>query len=330
MKYLYSTLILTLINFAVSSASYKTRITVAKDGTGDFTSIQEAIYNTKAFPDNRITIYLKKGIYHEKVRIPAFNTHLSIVGEDPQETIITWDDHFNKIGKGRNSTFYTYTMKVEANDFYAENITIENTAGSVGQAVALHVTGDRVVFRNCRILGHQDTFYGAGEYSRQYFSQCYFEGTTDFIFGEATILFEGCQIHALSDSYITAASTPMWKDFGMVFINCRITASETVKNVYLGRPWRDYANVAFLNCSMGDHISPEGWANWNGTNRHQTAVFSEYGNTGPGADLSNRVDWMHPLTEKQAKQYVIENILAPACDQQAKMEMWTSRCAERE
>lgn len=322
------TFILSLLFFyqhIAFGASFQTRITVAKDGTGDFKSLQEAIYSVKAFPDTQIIIYLKKGIYHEKTRIPAFNTHLSIIGEDPQTTIISWDDHFKKIGKGRNSTFYTYTLKVEANDFYAENLTIQNTAGPIGQAVALHVVGDRAFFRNCRILGHQDTFYGAGENSRIYFNECYFEGTTDFIFGEATVLFENCEIRSLSNSYITAASTPVWKDFGFVFLNCRLTAADSVKSVYLGRPWRDYANVAFLNCYMDDHIHPEGWANWSGTNRDQTAIFIEYGNTGLGADLSGRVGWMRRITKREAKRYVIENILAPQCNQQSKLEMWPLR-----
>jgi pectinesterase len=319
---LLSVLSLMLIIASEANASYTTEITVAKDGSGDYTSLQQAIYDTKAFPDKPITIYVKKGIYKEKVNIPAFNTHLSIIGEDPGKTIITWDDHFKKINKGRNSTFYTYTMKVEASDFYAENLTIQNTAGDVGQAVALHLTGDRVVFRNCRILGHQDTFYGAGENSRQYFSRCYFEGTTDFIFGNATVLFKDCEIHSLANSYITAASTPAWKDFGFVFLNCRLTANKAVKKVFLGRPWRDYARVAFLNCYMGHHIHPQGWANWKDTNRDQTAEFAEYGNTGPGANTTSRVNWMHRLTDEQAKQYRIENILAPVCNKKTVPEKW--------
>ncbi len=323
-------LLLMVVLASEASASYETKITVASDGSGDYTSLQEAIYSTKSFPDKRITIYLKKGVYEEKVKVPAFNTHLSIIGEDPEETIITWDDHFDKIDKGRNSTFYTYTMKVEANDFYAENLTIRNTAGPVGQAVALHVTGDRGVFRNCRVLGNQDTYYAAGENSRQYFSQCYFEGTTDFIFGEATVLFEECQIHSLSDSYITAASTPIFKDFGFVFMNCELTADEDVSEVFLGRPWRDYANVAFLNCNLGEHIRSEGWSNWGDTARDKTAYYAEYGNSGPGADLNGRVDWMHQLTDKEAKAYVLENILAPACNEQVDVEMWTSKRAEGE
>jgi pectinesterase len=327
---LLSVLSLMLIIASEANASYTTEITVAKDGSGDYMTLQEAIYDTKAFPDRRITIYVKKGTYKEKVNIPAFNTHLSIIGEDPEKTIITWDDHFKKIDKGRNSTFYTYTMKVDANDFYAENLTIRNTAGDVGQAVALHLTGDRVVFRNCRILGHQDTFYGAGESSRQYFSQCYFEGTTDFIFGDATVLFEDCEIRSLANSYITAASTPAWKDFGFVFLDCRLTAGDAVKKVFLGRPWRDYARVAFLNCYMANHIHPKGWANWEDTDRDQTAEFSEYGNTGPGSNQSSRVGWMHQLTDEQAQQYKIETILAPVCNKEAGHEMWISRRAESE
>jgi len=171
---------------AQSDIQYKT--VVAKDGSGDFTTIQAAINATKSFPDNRVTIILKNGVYREKVRVPSWNTLLSIVGEDRDNTIIVWDDYFNKINRGRNSTFFTYTLAVEADDFYAENLTVENSAGPVGQAVALDVEGNRCVFKNCRILGNQDTAYLDGEFSNQLFVNCKIEGTTDFIFGSATAI----------------------------------------------------------------------------------------------------------------------------------------------
>jgi len=189
-------------------AQYATEMTVATDGTGDFTSIQKAIDSCKAFPDKRITIFVKNGIYNEKIRVPSWNTQLSIIGESVDKTIVSYNDSFGKINRGRNSTFFTYTLLVEANDFRMENITVENTSGPVGQAVAMHVEGDRCVVRNCRFTGSQDTVYAAGRFSRQYFQNCYIEGNTDFIFGEATALFENCTIHCKGDSYITAASTP--------------------------------------------------------------------------------------------------------------------------
>ena len=205
--------------------------------------------------------------------------------------------------------FYTYTLLVQANDFRLENITIENTAGPVGQAVALHVEGDRCMFLNCHILGNQDTLYATGKFSRQYFVNCTVEGTTDFIFGEATVLFENCIIHCKSDSYITAASTPEGKLFGFVFRNCKLTASESVHKVYLGRPWRIFAKTAFLNCEMGAFICPVGWHNWDKPDAERTSFFAEYKNTGIGASGDKRVLWSHQLTDEEASVYTPEKIL---------------------
>jgi pectinesterase len=292
-------------------AQYITEMTVALDGTGDFTSIQKAIDSCKAFPDKRITIFVKNGIYNEKIRIPSCNTQLSLIGESVDKTIISYNDFFGKINRGRNSTFYTYTLLVEADDFTMANITVENTSGLVGQAVALHVEGDRCVFRNCRFTGNQDTVYAGGKFSRQYFKDCYIEGTTDFIFGEATALFENCKIYCKADSYITAASTAEGKPFGLVFLNCKLTAADGVKKVYLGRPWRRYANVAFLNCEMGSFISPEGWHAWSEKDDVNQIKFAEHGNIGLGADNSQRVVWSKRLNRKEASKYNRENIFAP-------------------
>jgi pectinesterase len=325
MKYLK--LILTgMILFASVQlfAQYQTDITVAKDGSGNFTTIQAAIDASKAFPSKRVTIHVKNGIYHEKILIPACNTQLSLIGESMEKTIISYDDYFDKINRGRNSTFYTYTLKVEANDFVAENLTIENTAGPVGQAVALHVSGDRCVFRNCRILGHQDTLYTEGENSRQYFVGCHIEGTTDFIFGEATVLFDDCTIKNLSDSYVTAASTAKGKAFGYVFRNCKLIAAEGVKKAYLGRPWREYAKVVFMNCELGNHIASAGWENWAGTNSDQTAYYGEYRNSGAGAMTTQRVTWSHQLTDEEAAKYTLDNILSPSPSAEPKPQEWTS------
>ncbi|MDA3881134.1 MAG: pectinesterase family protein [Prolixibacteraceae bacterium] len=302
-------LFLFLIPFG-TKAAIEYDLYVAKDGSTDFTSIQEAINATKSFPDKRVTIHIKSGVYIEKIRVYSWNNKLTLKGEDTKNTIITYDDYFGKINRGRNSTFHTYTLKVEANDVIVENLTIENTAGSVGQAVALHVEGDRCQFVNCRITGNQDTAYLAGEGSRQYFKNCYIDGTTDFIFGEATVIFDKCEIHSKSDSYITAASTPKNILHGFVFMNCKLTAAENVDKVLLGRPWRDYASVIFMNCEMGSHIAPQGWSNWSKTNRDQTAFYAEYANTGPGADTSERLPWTNTLTRKQAKKHSIDKIFS--------------------
>jgi pectinesterase len=278
-----------LFTSALSYTQDVFEMTVATDGSGNYTTIQQALDACKSFPDKRITIHLKNGVYHEKVVIPACNNRISIIGENTEKTIISYGDYFNKINRGRNSTFYTYTLLVDADDFYAENLTIENTAGPVGQAVALHISGDRCVFRNCRILGNQDTLYTDGLNTRQYFDGCYIEGTTDFIFGSATVLFNNCTICSKSNSFITAASTPQGKSYGYVFLSCKLIAEEGVNKVYLGRPWRDFAKVVFVHCEMGVHILHEGWSNWSGTARDKTAFFAEYGNTGPGAENTHRV-----------------------------------------
>jgi pectinesterase len=298
------------------------KMTVAQDGSGDYTSIQAAIDASRSFPDQRITIFVKNGVYKEKIVVPACNTRLSLIGEDAEKTIITYDDFFNKMKRGRNSTFYTYTLLVDADDFYAENLTIENTAGTVGQALALYVKGDRCVFRKCRILGNQDTLYTDGLNSRHYFDECFIEGTTDFIFGPATALFNNCSIHSKRDSYITAASTPEGKPFGYVFLNCKLIAAPEAKKVYLGRPWRDYARTVFIKCELGAHIVPAGWSNWSGTTRDKTAYYAEYGNTGPGADFSQRVNWSHQLTKEEAEKYTVTNILSPVLPMEEPVEVW--------
>lgn len=313
MKLLQLTFITGLALILLSSgtfAQYTFEMTVAMDGSGDFTSIQSAIDSCKAFPDKRITIFVKNGVYNEKIRVPSWNTQLSIIGESVDKTIISYNDFFTKINRGRNSTFYTYTLLVEASDFIMENITVENTSGPVGQAVALHVEGNRCVFRNCRFKGNQDTVYAGGKFSRQYFLNCCIEGTTDFIFGEATALFEECTIQCKSNSYITASSTTEGKPFGFVFQGCKLNAADGVTKVYLGRPWRMYAKVAFLNCEMGSFISPEGWHNWsdNDVNR---VKFAEYNNYGAGADVSQRIVWSQILNKKEAAKYSKEYIFAP-------------------
>ncbi len=300
----------------------KYEMTVAQDGTGDFIKIQEAIDASKAFPDQRVIIHVRNGVYREKVVVPSCNNRLSIIGESVEKTIITYDDYFNKINRGRNSTFFTYSMLVEADDFYAENLTIENSAGPVGQGVALHVTGDRCAFNNCRILGNQDTLYTGGLNSRQYFKDCYIEGTTDFIFGAATVFFDNCRICSKANSFITAASTPDGRTFGYVFMNCRLISKEGVQKVFLGRPWRDYAKVVFLKCELGAHIVPEGWSNWQGTSRDKTAYFAEFENYGPGADYSHRAEWSHQIKKEQAAIYTIVKILSSDLSDKTPADKW--------
>lgn len=283
----------------------KDTIVVARDGSGQYRNIQEAIESIRAYMDFTVLVYVKNGTYKEKVVIPAWIKNVIIEGEDKDKTILTYDDHanINKMG-----TFRTYTLKVEGDNVTLKNITIENNAPQMGQAVALHTQGDCLQFINCRLLGNQDTVFTGGDYTRVYFYNCYIEGTTDFIFGSSTALFEDCQIHSKRNSYITAASTPGDVEYGYVFKNCRLTAAEGVEKVHLGRPWRPYGATLFMNCEMGKHILPAGWHNWNKPENEKTARYAEYKNSGAGADTKKRVKWSSRLTDQEAQSITTEAI----------------------
>ena len=284
---------------------------VSRDGTCEFRNIDDAIEVCRAFMDYHKVIFVKKGIYKEKLIIPSWLTHIEICGEDRDQTIITYDDHANikRLDNGRPmGTFRTYTLKIEGSDITLRNITIENNAARLGQAVALHTEGDRIAFVNCRFLGNQDTVYTGVGGTRLYFLGCYIEGTTDFIFGPSTAWFENCTIFSKADSYITAASTPAAQAFGYVFNHCRLTAASEVDKVYLGRPWRPYAYTLFMDCDLGQHIRPEGWHNWGKTSNEQTARYMEYDNRGPGASTAGRAPWSRQLTKKEAAKITLATV----------------------
>lgn len=285
---------------------WKLDINVASDGSGDYTTLTEAFEHIRALMDYKVTIHIKQGIYKEKVLLPAWLTNVELIGENANNTIITFADNAKTNNMG---TFRTYTFRIDGNDITLRNLTIENNAPETAQAVALHTQGDRLRFINCRFLGNTDTVYGGGEGGRLYFKDCYIEGTTDFIFGSSIALFEDCEIYSKKNTYITAASTPKTYKTGFVFKNCRLTAAPGINKVFLGRPWRPYAAVAFINCHMGSHIRPEGWDNWRAPSNEKTARFAEYGNTGEGSSLQKRVKWSKRLTKKEAKNYTnIHNI----------------------
>jgi pectin methylesterase-like acyl-CoA thioesterase len=280
---------------------------VDKGGDGDFSTIQEAIDAVRAFdPDYSTTIFVREGIYYEKIVVPDYVRDLKIVGENREKTIISNNDHalINNMG-----TFRTYTMQIRGDDIILENITIENNAPMVAQAVALHTEGERIILINCRLLGNQDTLYTGGENARLFFYHCYIEGTTDFIFGPSTAWFEKCDIRCKKNSYITAASTPEGVEFGYIFNRCRITAADDVASVYLGRPWRPYAMTLFMNCELPGEINPSGWHNWGKPENEQTARYAEYNNTGKGSSTTKRVDWMKSLTTGEAQDITLKNVM---------------------
>jgi len=303
-------LLTTLVATAANKYDNPDTIVVARDGTGEFRTVAEAIEVCRAFMDYHKVIYIKKGTYKEKLVIPQWLQNIELCGEDRDQTVITFDDHANILyaptGKGMG-TFRTYTLKVEANNITLKNLTIENNAARLGQAVALHTEGDRLVFIGCRFLGHQDTIYTGMAGTRLFFKDCYIEGTTDFIFGPSTAWFEGCTIHCKANSYITAASTPKEQAYGYIFSHCTITAADGIDQVYLGRPWRDYGYTLFMNCRLPRQIRPEGWHHWQ-KEREQTARYLEYQNSGEGADISKRVSWSRQLNKKEAQQISLQNV----------------------
>lgn len=315
MRKLLLSLILALVGTLAVNAANKydnpDTIFVARDGTAEFRNIDDAIEVCRAFMEYHKVIFVKKGIYKEKLILPSWLTNIEICGEDRDNTIITYDDHANVFIPGTDrkmGTFRTYTVRVDGNGITFRNITIENNAARLGQAVALHTQGDRLAFVNCRILGNQDTVYTGGINTRLYFKDCHIEGTTDFIFGPSTAWFENCTILSRTDSYITAASTPQDVEYGYVFNRCKIVAAEGVSKVYLGRPWRPYAHTLFMNCQLGKHILPVGWHNWSNTQNEKTTRYCEYDNHGEGAATKERAVWTRQLTKKEAAKVTLENV----------------------
>ncbi len=284
---------------------------VAQDGTGDFSKVQDAIDAVPNLRANETVIFIKNGEYKEKLILPSTKTNVTFIGEDVNKTILTYDDYASKqnrfgenIGTSGSSSFFVF-----GEGFTAKHITFENSSGPVGQAVAVRIDGDKVTFENCRFLGFQDTLYPHGKNSRQYYKNCYIEGTTDFIFGWSTAVFENCEIYSKNGgSYITAASTDENAAFGFVFINCKLTGDAPKGSVYLGRPWRPHAQTVFIDCFMDKHIKKDGWHNWNKPDAEKTAFYAEYNSSGPGANPAERVKWAHQMTKEEIGKYTLERI----------------------
>ncbi len=306
-------------------------VTVSKDGSGDFTTIQQAVDALRSFrPEGRATIRVRNGVYEEKVVVPSHKTEISIIGESRDSTILIWHDHANMSdGKGGTiGTFGTYTLKVEGPGFICEDMTIVNDAMTfnnprwhishkdiynVGQAVAVHIDTDRVIFRNCALKGFQDTLFTGNPEGREFFDNCWIEGTVDFIFGPATVWFRQCHLHALSDGYYTAASTPEGR-YGYIFDACTFTASEGIGKLWLGRPWRPYAQVILKDCLIDAPVDPQGWNDWGDPANHRTARFWEYSCSGKGADRSGRVAWSKKLSNGRAHRITKDKVFTRPAD----------------
>lgn len=302
-------LFLLLFALTVSGAEPHYDFVVAQDGSGDFTTVQDAI---NAVPDfrkaNRTNILIKKGTYKEKLIVPECKINVTLTGEDG--TVLTYDDYASKPNRfgEEKSTSGSASCYIYAPDFIAENITFENSAGPVGQAVACFVSGDRAIFRNCRFLGCQDTLYTYGYPTRQYYEDCYIEGTVDFIFGKATAVFHRCTIHSRGNGYVTAPATPEDSKYGYVFHDCKLTGGDGVTNVPLSRPWRPFAQAIFINCDLGNHISAAGWDNWGNPANESTVTYAEYNSYGPGANPAGRASYSKQLTDPAP--YAITTVLA--------------------
>ncbi len=259
---------------------------------------------------NPVFIHIKPGTYKELLYIQREKRFFHLLGDDAQKTVLTFNLHANLPGPDGKpiGTFRTASTVIDADDFTAENITFENSAGPVGQALAVRIEGDRVAFRHCRFLGWQDTILD--NRGRHYYHDCYIAGHVDFIFGGGTAFFDHCRINCLRDGYITAASTPDNQPFGFVFSHCTITGATPEVRTYLGRPWRLYAATLFLDTDMSQVVSPEGWHNWKKPEAEKTARYGEANSTGPGANPAARVKWARQLTPAQAQAITPHTVLA--------------------
>lgn len=308
-----------LLSWGKSNAQ-ENNIVVAQDGSGTYTSVQAAFDAIPTGNTKPVTIFIRKGIYKERLVLDTRKDFVKLLGEDKNSTKLTYDNHAGKrlengdtINTWSSASFFIY-----ANDFTAENLTFENNAGfTAGQAVAIFANGDRLKFINCNLIGFQDVLFCSGAGSRQYFKDCYIEGTTDFIFGPATAVFQSCLIHSKKNSHVTAASTPREVKYGFVFYDCTLTADEKTTKVSLGRPWTPYASVTYIRCAMDKHIIPEGWNNWKNPANESTARYAEYKSTGSGGDVTQRVQWSKQLSESEAKAYRLKAIFGDWNPEQA-------------
>lgn len=315
----------------------KADIIVALDGSGQYKSIQEAI---NAVPDKsvkRTVIFIKNGNYTtEKLIVPASKINLTIQGESREKTVVSYHiydcgspESANKcpaaswaLWKDNKDLVRTSaTLTVLAENFIAENLTVANTAGPVGQALALTLRGDKITFNNCNILGYQDTILLGNDRMRNYFVGCLILGRTDYIYGGGIGYFQSCEIRSYGGGWVTAPSTPEAQKYGYVFNQCKFTYTgnsprkgDDGRKVAIGRPWHNYPKVAILNSDMCEEMHPEGWpTTWHMEYAATSDKLNlyEYNNTGKGADMSMRAKWagLRALTKEEADDYTLQKVL---------------------
>lgn len=308
---LITTLLITLL---LQTITAQKKIVVAQDGSGQYKTVQAALDAVPAGTDRPVNIFIKKGIYKEVITVDARKNFIRLQGEGADRTILTFDNHAGT-KQTNGDTLNTWTCAsvfIYGNDFRAENIGFQNTAGfTAGQAVAVRVEGNRAAFFHCSMTGNQDVLFLSGSGVKHYFRDCYIEGTTDFIFGAATAVFRDCHIHSKKNSHVTAASTNSIIPYGFVFFNCALTADSSINKVSLGRPWSPTASVTYINCVLGKHIIPEGWNNWKNPANEATARYAEYNSSGPGASPATRVPWSKQLTAAEAEKITVAAVLGP-------------------
>jgi pectinesterase len=287
-------------------------VIVDAQGSGDYTTVQEAVNAVPDYSETPVTLRIKAGVYREKLTVPKEKTNIRMIGDGQGNTILCYADNAHTPGPDGQplGTFRCGSFYVHAADFHAEGLTIANTSGpKTGQAVAAFIDADRAMFRHVSFIGDQDTLYTGN--GRHYYEECYIEGDVDFIFGAATAVFDRCHLHCKRSTggYLTAASTPSESPYGYVFLDCRVTGVPGAKGIYLGRPWRDYASVAFIRTWLDEAIIPQGWHNWSQPHREETSRYAEYASSGPGAG-SERVAWARALTDAEAEAYTVAGILS--------------------
>jgi len=301
-------------------------VTSGIEGTTEFPTIQMAMDHHPfagigpSGKPGRVFIEIAPGTYHERVIVTQNHTNITLLGmgKSPDEVVITNSLNAKQAG----GTFFTETVEINGARFEADNITFENTAGNTGQAVAVAVRSDRAIFKHCRFLGHQDTLFA--DYGRQYYLDSYIEGGVDFIFGNATAVFDHSEIHANAPGYLTAQSrTSPDQTTGYVILNSKVTsgivhngnansATMSKESTSLGRPWRPFSRVVYINTDLCADVTPQGWSPWGKTPGDPQAWYAEFNSIGPGANPSGRIPWSHQLTASESAQFKPKAFLAGA------------------